>query len=88
MKTTASASRLFCMTLLAGAGLQADPVDLGVTGNLYVAGNTASFGTEGSDAGYILNYVPASDTIQFNATSSAATSPIAPRLLPGMASRS
>ena len=80
MKHPRSASHLLCLTLLAGAGLHADTAtnldvtgDLSATGNLYIDGNTAAFGAEGADAGYIQNYVPASDTVQFNATSSAAT---------------
>jgi hypothetical protein len=57
---------------ISSAALAADlDVDgyLSATGNLNIDGNTASFGTEGLDAGYILNYVPATDTVEFYATS-------------------
>lgn len=43
------------------------------TGNLDIRGNTASFGSEGLDAGYLVVYDANSDSIGFNATPSAAT---------------
>lgn len=46
---------------------------LSATGNLDIRGNTASFGTEGVDAGFLLNYDSGTDVIGFNATSQAAT---------------